>query len=113
MEHIITSGERNVMELRLDVLVLQEGEFYVAYCPSLSISSYGESIYDAKLAFQELMQDMIEEWELNGKLKNDLEQHGWAIKSNNDITPPNEINLDIPAGLLKQQFHSNHRIAVC
>jgi predicted RNase H-like HicB family nuclease len=44
------------VEVQVDVLLVKEGEFFVAFCPSLNISSYGDTDKDAKTAFDEIIQ---------------------------------------------------------
>lgn len=115
MDHITTSGDR-VIELQLSVLVFQEGEFYVSYCPSLEMTSYGDSIQDAKDAFDEAMRIYFEDCQKNKTLQQDLISHGWKfIQHNNDIKPepPSQVQLEIPAGLLRTQFNENWKVAYC
>ncbi len=44
------------VQVQVDVLLVKEGEFFVAFCPSLNISSYGDTDKDAKKAFDEALQ---------------------------------------------------------
>jgi predicted RNase H-like HicB family nuclease len=108
--YIKTDGRDNVMELQLNVLVFQEGEYYVAYCPSLNLSSYGDSVQEAKEGFDETMKSYIEDCESYHSLTEDLTKLGWKVvrlPHQNRAEPPAQVELDIPAGTLKTQFNQN------
>lgn len=77
--YIKTDGFDSVIELQLNVLVFQQGDFYVSYCPSLNLSSYGDTIDDAKAAFDEVMEAYLDECKENGSLHDDLIKNGWTF----------------------------------
>lgn len=111
--YIKTDGNQNILELQLNVLVFQEGKFYVSYCPSLELSSYGESVLEAKEGFDEVMKEYLEECKRNGTLHQDLTNHGWTftiIHNQKMAAPPAQVELNIPAGLLKTQFNENWKV---
>jgi predicted RNase H-like HicB family nuclease len=109
MENFIkTDSNSNFIELQLSILVFQEGDYYVSYCPSLELSSYGESVQEAKEGFDEVMQVYLEESQKHGTLHDDLIKHGWkftVINKHKNVEPPAQVELNIPAGLLKTQFN--------
>ncbi len=107
--YIKTDGRDSVIELQLSVLVFQQDEYFVAYCPSLELSSYGDSIQDAKDGFDDVMQNYIEDSQKRGTLHDDLIAHGWKINVDNDknAEPPQMVELNIPGGLLKKQFNES------
>lgn len=113
--YIKTDEADNVIELRLNVLLFQQGDFYVAYCPSLNLSSYGDTVSDAKVGFDEVMEAYIEDTKENGSLKDDLARNGWTFNRQNFkmAEPPAMIELNIPAGSLIQQFNENWTVPVC
>jgi len=43
------------IEVKVDVVLVKEGDYYVALCPSLNVSSYGQSQEEAKAAFDEAL----------------------------------------------------------
>ncbi|MES2703795.1 MAG: hypothetical protein V4649_14235 [Bacteroidota bacterium] len=55
--------------------VFQQGDYYVAYCPSLELSSYGDSVEDAKAGFDDAMNIYLEHCEKSGTLEQDLLKH--------------------------------------
>ncbi|MBS5871551.1 MAG: type II toxin-antitoxin system HicB family antitoxin [Porphyromonas sp.] len=69
-------------EAELTVLTFKDEDgFYIAYCPSLSLSDYGDSEEKAKANFAETLALYFEttvEW---GTLTKDLKAHGWDVRS--------------------------------
>jgi predicted RNase H-like HicB family nuclease len=111
---IKTDGNDQVLELRLSVLVFQEGDYYVSYCPSLNLSSYGESIQEAKDGFDEVMRHFIDESVKHKTLRKDLLGNGWILHNHYKIEPPEQVELNIPGGSLKKQFNESWRVpATC
>src|SRR5437667_8757499 len=90
---IKTDDNENVFELQLNVLVFQEGDFFVSYCPSLDLSSYGDSINDAKDGFDDAMKNFIEDSVKNKTLHQDLINHGWTLHKHNQhkAEPPAQV----------------------
>ena len=116
MKNLIkTDGFDNILELQLNVLGFQEGDYYIALCPSLNLSSYGNSIDDAKTGFDEVMTSYLEECNENNSLREDLIKNGWTvnIKNHKKADPPAMVELNIPAGLLRTQFNENWKVPVC
>lgn len=113
MDKIAERG--NHVDLQLSVLVFEEAGAYLAYCPSLDMSTYGESVNDAKEAFTDMMKACVEYWEQHGTMEKDLTAHGWALKiedQNCAATPPREVALNIPAGMLRQQYNEPFSVNV-
>ena len=104
----------SIIELQLNVLVFQQEDYYVAFCPSLNLSSYGDSIAEAKTGFDEVMQSYIEECEENGSLQEDLIKNGWTfnLQNHKKAEPPAMVELNIPAGLLRTQYNENWSVPV-
>lgn len=71
-----------LFEAELTVLTFKDEDgFYIAYCPSLSLSDYGDSEEKAKENFAETLALYFEttvEW---GTLTKDLKDHGWDVRS--------------------------------
>ena len=113
--YIKTDGSDNILELKLSVLVFQEGDYYVAFCPSLNLSSYGDSIKDAKDGFDEAMGIYLDYCKENGTLHQDLVKNGWvfSLENNKKVEPPSMVELNIPAGLLRTQFNENWSVPIC
>jgi predicted RNase H-like HicB family nuclease len=98
----------NTVEVQLSLLVFKQGDYYVALCPSLELSSYGISVDDAKAGFDDAMNLYIEHSIENGTLEKDLLEHGWKIEQKPvKIVQPTQIELNIPTGQLISQFNQN------
>ena len=112
--YIKTDGE-SVLELQLNVLVFQQGDYYVALCPSLNLSSYGDTIEDAKEGFDEVMETYLEDCRENGSLHQDLIKNGWVLHIENSkrADPPAMVDLNIPAGQLRKQYNENWSVPIC
>src|SRR5438874_2268557 len=68
------------IEVDVAVLILKDGNAYVAYCPALNISSYGSSAKDAKAAFDENMKIFLSETLRKGTLEKYLLKLGWMLQ---------------------------------
>ncbi len=115
MENKIVKNGNKYVEVQLGVLVFQELDSFLAYCPALNLSTYGDSISDAKAAFEDLLKCYLEDCAKMGTLDKDLKAHGWTMSYGIgvvNVAPPKEVNLDIPAGMLRQQFNEPVRIPV-
>ena len=101
MDNRIKTEGNNIVEMPVSLLVFQQGDYYVAYCPSLELSSYGISVEDAKEGFDDAMNIYLEHCEKQGTLEADLVKHGWTIERKpTKLEPPARIKLDIPAAQL-------------
>ena len=97
-----------IVEMQLSLLIYKQGDYFVAFCPSLELSSYGNSVEDAKNGFDDAMNLYLEYSIENGTLEKDLMEHGWKIEQKTrKLNPPAQINLDIPVGNLISQFNQN------
>ncbi|MCX6600446.1 MAG: hypothetical protein NT025_02655 [bacterium] len=67
-------------KVHVPVVIFQEGEYFVAYCPVLELSSYGQSENEAKRAFAEALKIFIKETEKKGTLEKILLDLGWTLK---------------------------------
>lgn len=58
--------------------VFREGDLYVAHCPDLDVSSFGETIAEASHSLNEALMVFLEECEEMGSLADVLEEAGFA-----------------------------------
>jgi len=68
--------------------VFIEGDVYVALCPELNVSSFGDTIDEAKTSLKEAVEAFVEECEVMGTLEEVLEEAGF-----NKRLEPSEIWL--------------------
>lgn len=77
------------INLSLPVIVSREGKYFIAYTPSLELSSYGKSLSLAKKRFEELVGIFLEDNIKQGSLEDTLLSLGWEIDTrDNTINPP-------------------------
>ncbi len=79
----------------LGVYIFVEDGMYIAYCPALDISGYGENEYEAKKSFSEVMRQYIEYCLHKNTLVKDLQKHGWKVKSmkQRKFTSPDTVTM--------------------
>jgi len=58
--------------------ILQEGDVYVGLCPELNVSSFGETIEEARRSLYEAMEAFIEECESMGTLEDVMNEAGFV-----------------------------------
>jgi predicted RNase H-like HicB family nuclease len=66
------------MKISLRVEIFKEEDTYVALSPELNVSSFGETIEDAKRSIREALEAFIEESERMGTLEAILEESGFS-----------------------------------
>lgn len=89
--HAITDGKAEY-HFTLDFLIFQEDGAYIAYCPSLDISTCADTHNEAISNFYEMFQLHIETCLEMGTLQEDLLSHGWKLRDKS-LTPPALITL--------------------
>jgi hypothetical protein len=112
MKNLIRAEGDKSVEIQLGVLIFQEGESYLAYCPALELSTYGDSISDAKDAFEDLIKSYSEDCEKMGTLNKELSAHGWIKQTDDIIIPPKEYDINIPTGMLCKAYNESFHIPV-
>lgn len=70
------------MDISVRIEMFKEGDVYVALSPELNVSSFGETIEDARKSFKEAVEAFIEECREMGTLEEVLEESGFS-KINN------------------------------
>jgi len=71
---------RKMSSITLEVKVFKEGDVYVALCPVLNVSSFGDNIEHAKRSIREALEAFVEECEAMGTLEEVLEETGFVKK---------------------------------
>ena len=66
------------MNIFVRIEIFEEGDVYVALSPELNVSSFGETIEDAKKSFKEAIEAFIEECQEMGTLEDVLEESGFS-----------------------------------
>jgi|GEM_PF-429605 len=95
--------------------IFKEGEEYVALSPELNVSSFGETIEEAKLAIKEAIEAFMEECEKMGTLDGVLEEAGFkrnmvskapiVIKTSPRLVPVAHIRTNMTtAGMSRDHY---------
>jgi predicted RNase H-like HicB family nuclease len=66
--------------IQLKLEIFQEGDLYVGICSALNVSSFGESVTEAKQSIQEAVKAFIEECNKMDTLSEVLEESGFNLK---------------------------------
>ncbi|MFN2269134.1 MAG: type II toxin-antitoxin system HicB family antitoxin [Desulfonatronovibrio sp.] len=69
-----------MQQLNIKVEVFREDDLYVAVCPSLIVSSFGEIINEAKKSLVEALKIFIDECSEMGTIQEVLEESGFTKK---------------------------------
>ena len=67
-------------EALVHVLLIKDDDTYTTFCPELNLSSYGESIADAKEGFEEALALFLRETDRKKTLNNELLKLGWTVR---------------------------------
>jgi predicted RNase H-like HicB family nuclease len=65
------------------VEIFREGDLYVGLCPDLEVSSFGETLEEAKHSLHEALEAFIEECEAMGTLGEVLKEAGFTQQDEN------------------------------
>ena len=76
----LQSGAKRKIIVNVTVTIFKEGDYLVAYCPALELSSYGRTVEAAKKAFSQAMDIFMEETEKRGTLERALLSLGWSLR---------------------------------
>lgn len=79
LKNIVRQSGNSII-VNIEVILFQEKETWIAYCPALELSSYGDDETDAKKAFEEAMEIFISETDRKGTLERYLLKLGWQLQ---------------------------------
>ena len=91
-------GKANIAApVSADVLVMigKEGEYYVAYCPALNVSSFGKTLEEAKEYFTDAVDVFIKDVIKRGTLEKCLLELGWSLQMDKFEPPRFENSIDL------------------
>ena len=77
---IKTDTIHKTVSVGLEVLMIKEGDYIVAFCPALDLTSYGDDELEAKSAFEEALEIFLEETHSRGTLERVLLDLGWGLR---------------------------------
>jgi predicted RNase H-like HicB family nuclease len=89
------------MKISVKIEIFKEGDAYVALAPDINVSSFGETVEDAKKSIKEAVGIFVEECQEMGTLEDVLEESGF-LKINNTwesrkpVSDENRISIMAP-----------------
>lgn len=107
---------KNEIECTLPLIIFEEDNSIIAFCPALDLSGYGTTEAEANHSFEETLSEYFR-YTVNKKtLAADLEKHGWKIKKNlhKKPIPPSmgqllESNEDFKRIFNTYDFHKRNK----
>jgi len=84
----VFTNKHSVITTELSLVSFVEDNLFFVYCPALDITGYGNNEEEAKKSFDQTLKMYFEDTIDNNTLLKDLEHHGWEIKKQNKLTPP-------------------------
>jgi len=101
------------INIDIEVLIVKEDDYYVAYCPALELSGYGDTIEKAQESFEKEVKIFINETHERGTLEKYLLKNGWTLRQIPEIKyiPP-EINSKRSYGVIQSSIHKQVNIPV-
>jgi hypothetical protein len=102
MDGLTTTLNKKIVTI-VTVMLYQQGDYIMAYCPALDLSSYAKTETKAIASFREALDIFLEYCEENGTLVQNLVACGWKLR--HGYLQPEEVN--VPLELLKApKLHS-------
>lgn len=114
MSKQLLAKKENYVQVQVDVLLFEEHGSFVAYCPALELSSYGDDAEDAKKAFDGAMKIFIKETTQKGSLEKYLLKLGWQLQQKPKMIyqPPTYTIQESKRFLHKNPVIFNERVAM-
>lgn len=85
MSKLLLSGgfqhKNKLITVKLGLYSFEEDGSFIVYCPALDLSAYGDTEEYAQKCFEEKLEIYIQYCLNKGTLIEDLQAHGWNIKS--------------------------------
>ncbi|MBI2426423.1 MAG: type II toxin-antitoxin system HicB family antitoxin [Candidatus Kerfeldbacteria bacterium] len=87
-------ARQHIHEMKLHVMILKEGKRFVAYAPSLDLSTSGKTFEEAKKRFGEIVDIFVEEIVESGTVDQVLDELGWE-RIKNEWRPPVVVSQEL------------------
>lgn len=104
------------VEVGVEVFLTKSEDYYVAVCPALNLSTFGETVEETKEAFHEVMELFIEDITERQMLEKALLDLGWTLRKlpQFEFKPPTVNKTEIPQvpNLLQQKFSETFCVPV-
>ena len=103
MKSLKATPYKKSVSAEVTVMLYQQGDYIMAYCPALDLSSYAKTEEGAIKAFREALEIFLDYCKEHGTLEQNLVACGWKLRRG--YLQPDEVS--VPLELLKaKQLHS-------
>lgn len=68
------------VSITVDVIIVKEEDYYIAYCPALELSAYADSEEKARKSFEVELAIFLKETRERGTLEKYLLHNGWRLQ---------------------------------
>lgn len=103
MDEIKTKQYKKSVSANVTVMLYEQGDYIMAYCPALDLSSYAKTEKEAVASFSEALDIFLEYCNEHGTLEQNLVACGWKLR--HGYLQPDEVH--VPMDLLKaKKLHS-------
>jgi hypothetical protein len=84
------SGGQNEIECTLSLIIFEEDNNHIFYCPALDLSGYGSTEAEASSSFNQVLSEYFSYTVNKGTLAKDLRRLGWTLRKSlrKKATPP-------------------------
>ncbi len=90
------------LQVDVAVMLVKEGDYWVALSPALRVTGYGKTQAEAKKSFAVEADIFFEETAMRGTLEKLLIEYGWVLSKGN-FQPPTGVDQVSVANLLHAQ----------
>ena len=90
------------LQVDMEVMLVKEGDYWVALSPALRVTGYGKTRTEAKKSFAVEADIFFEETAKRGSLEKLLIEYGWVLSKGN-FQPPAGVDKVSVANLLHAQ----------
>lgn len=98
-----STSEIQEIKAEVPVFFMEEDAQWVAYCPPLAITTYADTIDEAKEAFVDALQIFLEEMIEQKNLERELLRLGWTLTQNRYRPPSSKSGVAYGLGSAKRE----------
>lgn len=108
---------KNTIKCQLPIIIFQEDNQTITYCPALDLSGYGADETESNRSFEEVLSEYFTYTVHKKTLAEDLRNMGWTIRKNlkKPAVPPTmekllETNEDFSRIFNNHDFRKTHKV---
>jgi len=73
------------IKIEIVIILYKDGDYHIAYCPALELSSYGKTEEEAKEYFLDALKIFVSDTVKKGTLEKCLLKFGWSLQQRPEI----------------------------